>query len=145
MIDRTDQLGATEDVAPTFPIGHRLRDHGLFAIVLGVGAALRILTAIAYRPALLYIDSFGYLGNLHRLDPTGTNPIGYDLLLLRPVLWATNLASVAAVQHALGLGMGVALYLLVLRRSGRPVLAVLAAVPMLLSAYQLQIEQNVMS
>jgi len=49
------------------------------------------------------------------------------------------------VQHVIGLAMGVAIYVLVVRLGARRWVAVLAAVPILLDAYQLQIEQNIMS
>ncbi|MEP7026814.1 MAG: hypothetical protein ABJB47_24000, partial [Actinomycetota bacterium] len=65
-------------------------------------------------------------------------------LPLKVILFAANLNAVAAVQHLLGLAMAVALYLVLLRR-GCPVwLAALAIAPVLLDAYQLQIEQTVM-
>ena len=48
------------------------------------------------------------------------------------------------IQHLLGLGMAVAIYLLLLRRGVPRWLAALATAPVLLDAYQLQIEQNVM-
>ena len=51
---------------------------------------------------------------------------------------------VAAVQHLLGLGMAVALYVLLLRRGSPRWLAALATAPVLLDAYQLQMEQTVM-
>ena len=122
------------------------RRHWIFLAVLGLGFALRVVTQIAYRPALLYIDSYRYLGNLHNLDPAqNSQPIGYIALLLRPVLSVGNLAVVAGVQHILALGMGVAIYALLIRLGVRRWIAVLAAVPVLLDAYQLQIEQNIMS
>jgi hypothetical protein len=118
----------------------------VFLAVLGVGIALRVVTQVAYRPALLYIDSYRYLGNLHDLSPTKTSqPIGYLVLLLRPLLSVGNLAVVAGMQHVIGLGMGVAIYALLIRLGARRWIAVLAAVPVLLDAYQLQIEQNIMS
>ena len=118
----------------------------MFLAVLGVGVVLRVVTQIAYRPALLYIDSYRYLGNLHDLSPTKTSqPIGYLVLLLRPLLSVGSLAVVAGVQHIIGLAMGVAIYALVIRLGARRWIAVLAAVPVLLDAYQLQIEQNIMS
>jgi hypothetical protein len=123
-----------------------VRRHWVFLVVLGVGFALRVVTQIAYRPALLYIDSYRYLGNLHDLEPAqNSQPIGYIALLLRPVLSVGNLAVVAGVQHILGLGMGVAIYALVVHLGARRWIAVLAAAPVLLDAYQLQIEQNIMS
>src|SRR5215207_6378954 len=96
------------------------RRHWVFLVVLAAGVLLRVVTQIAYRPALLYIDSYRYLGNLHDLDPAQTSqPLGYVLLLLRPVLAAANLAVVAAVHHLIGLGMGVAIYALVVRLGAR--------------------------
>jgi hypothetical protein len=122
------------------------RRHWIFLVVLGVGVALRVVTQIAYRPALLYIDSYRYLGNLHDLDPAQTSqPLGYIVLLLRPVLSVGNLAVVTAVQHIIGLAMGVAIYVLLIRFGVRRWVAVLAVVPVLLDAYELQIEQNIMS
>src|SRR5580700_1089216 len=38
-----------------------LRRHWLLAILLAAGLTLRVLAQIAYRPALLYIDSLKYL------------------------------------------------------------------------------------
>jgi hypothetical protein len=123
------------------------RRHWMFLVVLGAGFGLRVVTQVAYRPALLYIDSYRYLGkNLYDLNPAeNSQPIGYMVLLLRPVLSIGNLAVVAAVQHIIGLGMGVAIYAVLLRLGARRWIAVLAAVPVLLDAYQLQIEQNIMS
>src|SRR5262245_6726633 len=122
------------------------RRHWLFLVVLGLGLALRVVAQIAYRPSLLYIDSYTYLGNLNDLNPAKTSqPIGYELFLLRPLLSIGNLAVVAAVQHVVGLAMGIAIYVLAVRLGARRWVAVLAAVPILLDAYQLQIEQNIMS
>ncbi|HEY3734757.1 MAG TPA: hypothetical protein VGL63_12660 [Streptosporangiaceae bacterium] len=122
----------------------RLRRHWLLAVLLAAGLALRIATQLAYRPALLYIDSYKYL---YRAG--GNDPVGYRALL-RPVLAVANLDTVAALQHLLGLAMAVALYALVVRRGasrGAPStrwLAALAAAPVLLDGYQLQMEQTVM-
>jgi hypothetical protein len=121
------------------------RRHWVFLTVLGAGLGLRFVTQLAYRPALLFIDSYSYLENLHGLSPNNAQPIGYVIFLLRPVLSFGNLATVAALQHILGLAMAVAIYS-VLVRLGSPLwLAPLAAAPVLLDAYQLQIEQNIMS
>jgi hypothetical protein len=90
-----------------------LRRHWLLAVLLAAGLALRVLAQIAYRPALLYIDSVKYL-----YVANGADPVGYRVLLT-PLLAVANLDVVAAVQHLLGLGMAVALYLL-MRRRGVP-------------------------
>ncbi|HEY2578140.1 MAG TPA: hypothetical protein VGI74_17700 [Streptosporangiaceae bacterium] len=114
------------------------RQHWLLALLLAAGLVLRVLTQIAYRPALLYIDSYKYL---YRSD--GNDPVGYRVLL-KPILAVANLDTVAAVQHLLGLGMAVALYVLLLRRGTPRWLAALAAAPLLLDGYQLQAEQTIM-
>ncbi len=125
--------------------GHGLaRSHWLFVVVLLLGAALRMCAFIAYQPAILYVDSFRYLDNLVALDPTQLDPIGYDLIL-RVLLHLGGLRGVTGIQHLAGLGIGVALYVLALRHGARHWLAALAATPILLDAYQVQIEQNVMS
>jgi hypothetical protein len=122
-----------------------LRRHRVFLVVAALGVALRVITQLAYRPALLFTDSWNYLSNLTRLDPAQFDPIGYQAILLRPTLWVGNLATVAALQHVLGLAMGVAIYLALIRNGVRPWLAAVATIPVLLAASQLQIEQNIMS
>ena len=91
--------------------GRAARRHWLLLILLAAGLGLRVVTQLAYRPALFYIDSYKYLKG-----SGGHDPVGYNLLL-KPVLWAGNLATVAAVQHLLGLAMAVILYLTLSRRT----------------------------
>jgi hypothetical protein len=86
------------------------------------------VTQVAYRPALLFIDSYAYLGNLHALYPTHIQPIGYDIFL-RPFLWLGSLATVAALQHLIGLGMGIAIYAVLVRLGAHRWVAALAAGP----------------
>ncbi|WP_033294332.1 glycosyltransferase [Amycolatopsis jejuensis] len=121
-----------------------LRRHALLLVFLAAGATLRVLTWVAYQPALLYIDSFRYLDNLHALRADQLNPIGYDLLL-RPLLAIGGLSFVAAVQHLGGLAIAVGIYALARRLGARRWVSALATAPLLLDAYQLQIEQNIMS
>jgi hypothetical protein len=115
------------------------RQHWLFTVILAAGLVLRVLTQVAYRPALLYIDSTKYLLNAY----PGDDPPGYQLAL-KPVLALGGLDLIPVLQHLLGLGMAVALYLVLVRRGAPRWLAALATAPVLLDAYQLQIEQNVM-
>jgi len=115
-----------------------VRGHWPFVLVLSAGLALRVLTEVAYRPALLYIDSAKYL-----VGSRGTAPEGYQVLL-RLLVPVGGLALVAAVQHAFGLAIAIAVYALLIRRRVPRWAAALAAAPVLLDAYQLQLEQTVM-
>ena len=118
-----------------------VRRHWPFAILLAAGVALRAAATVAYRPALVYIDTPRYLGG----DQGGLDPLGYTYLLLRPVLLAGGgLTGVAVAQHALGLAMAAALYALAIRHGAGRWLAALAAAPVLLDAYQVQAEQTIM-
>ena len=116
------------------------RRHWLLAMLLVAGLALRLITKIAYRPALLYIDSPKYLiAGLEKYDPQG-----YRVLVVKPLTWLGNLAVVAGFQHLLGLAMAVAIYIVLIRRNAPRWAAALAAAPVLLDAYQLQMEQTIM-
>jgi hypothetical protein len=116
-----------------------LRRHWLISALLLAGLVLRLLSLIAYQPALLYIDTLKYLYNAW----PGTDPLGYKGVL-KAILLVGNLDTVAAVQHLVGLAMGVAIYAVLLRRGAPRWLAALAAAPVLLDAYELQIEQTIM-
>ncbi len=112
--------------------------HWLVTVIFAAGLVLRVLTQVAYRPALLYIDSARYLAG-----PASSEPEGYRVMLrlLDPL---GGLALVAAVQHVFGLATAVTLYALLIRRGVPRWGAALAAAPVLLDAYQLQLEQTVM-
>jgi hypothetical protein len=118
--------------------------HRPFCSLLLAGLALRIAAQIAYQPALLYIDSKKYLFGVQVRSWGAFDPLGYTLLVLRPMLWITDLAVVALLQHALGIAIAVGLYLLMLRLGVNRWLAALATAPILLDAYQLVAEQTIM-
>jgi hypothetical protein len=115
-----------------------LRRHWLAAVLLATGLVLRLLTLLAYRPALFYIDTTRYLYNAGGMDPVGYKGP------LRAILLVANFDTVAAIQHLLGLAMAVVIYLLVLRRGASRWLAALAIAPLLLDAFQIQSEQTIM-
>ena len=118
--------------------GRLARRHWALLVLLAAGLGLRVVTQIAYRPALFYIDSYKYLRG-----SGGSDPVGYNILL-KPILWVGNLAMVAGFQHLLGLAMAVTIYTLLTRRGAPRWAATLAAAPILLDAYQLQMEQTIM-
>jgi hypothetical protein len=123
-----------------------VRRHWILGALLVLGLVLRVLTMIAYRPAILYIDSVAsYLLPLPTLNVTGQDPIGYDILLLKPVLAVGNLTTVVALQHLFGLAIAIAGYALLVHKGVWRWLAALAMAPVLLDAYQVQIEQNIMT
>lgn len=115
------------------------RPHWPFAIVLACGLALRVLAQTAYHPALIYIDSIKYLYNAY----PGSDPVGYKGPL-RAILAVGDLGTVTAIQHLLGLAMAVTIYVVLVRRGAGRWLAALATLPVLLDAYQIQIEQTIM-
>ena len=116
-----------------------LRRHWLISLLLLAGLVLRVLAMIAYRPALLYIDSLKYIFGAW----PGNDPLGYNVIL-KIVLVPGNLTVVTALQHLAGLAMAVTLYAVLLRRRVPRWLAALAAAPVLLDGYEIQIEQNIM-
>jgi hypothetical protein len=138
----TEPLG-TEPV--TGRVARFARRHALFGAVLLAAAAVRVIVILGFRGALLTPDSTDYLADtVGKVMPGLVRPSGYPVMLwlLKPF---HSLAVVVAVQHGLGLGLGVAGYAL-LRRLGLPGWgATLAMVPVLLSAYALQLEHFLLS
>jgi len=120
----------------------RARRHWLFGLVLVAALALRVLTALAFRPIMWFGgDSASYLATGLRLipDPSRVGGYGFMLWVLRPL---HSFALVAAVQHVMGLAMGILIYLLA-RRFGLPAwAAALATIPVLFDAYELQLEAD---
>ncbi|WP_245646848.1 hypothetical protein [Microtetraspora niveoalba] len=120
------------------------RRHRWFLGVLGLGAALRIVTMLGFRPALWFPDSYSYVVTAMRPKPDLVRPAGYSMFLrlLEPL---HDFGFVALTQHALGLLTGVMIYVAVIRRR-RPLWAgTLASAPVLLDAYQVQLEHLLVS
>jgi hypothetical protein len=116
-----------------------LRYHWLATALIVAGAVLRVITWMAYHPAIFYIDSIKYLYRGWQ----GADPLGYKVPL-KIILAIGDLGTVTAFQHLVGLGVGVALYVLLIRRGINRWLAALAIAPILLDAYQLQAEATIM-
>jgi hypothetical protein len=115
------------------------RQNWLACLLMAAGLVLRVMAQLAYRPALIYVDTLKYLYGVY----PGSDPLGYKLPL-KVILAVGNLSVVAAVQHLLGLAMGAVLYILLRRRGVSRWLAAIAMAPVLLDAYQLQMEQTIM-
>jgi hypothetical protein len=120
------------------------RRHWLFAALLAGAAALRAVVMLGYPPAIWFNDSYSYVDSALARSASTARPGGYPifLILLQPF---HSFALVVALQHLMGLAMGAGTYAL-LRRRGLPAWgAALAAVPVLYDAYQVQMEQEILS
>ncbi len=119
-----------------------VRRHWLFGLVLAGAIAVRVLAMLAFRPIMWFGgDSASYLATALRGVPDPSRVGGYAVALwvLRPL---HSFAAVAAVQHVMGLAIGVLIYLLA-RRYGLPAwAATLATIPVFFDAYQLQLESD---
>jgi hypothetical protein len=116
-----------------------LRRHWLVSVFLAAGLVLRVLAKVAYNPALIYVDTLKYLYGVY----PGSDPLGYRVLL-KVLLPFGGLPVVAVLQSLLGLAVAVVLYVVLLRRGIARWLAAVAVAPVLLDAYQLQMEQTIM-
>ena len=145
--DTAPAAAAAGDNAPATPARWRwltlpavlLRRHWLMSLLLLGGLALRVVALAAYHPALIYVDSLKYL---YSASP-GSEPMGYAALL-HIVLTGGDLGTVVVIQHLAGLAMGVTVYAVLVRRGAGRWLAAIAAAPVLLDAYQVQMEQMIM-
>jgi len=120
----------------------RVRRHALFGVALAGAIAVRVLVMLAFRPVMWFGgDSASYLATGLRLtpDPSRVGGYGFMLWLLRPL---HSFVVVAAVQHAMGIAIGVLIYLLARRFCLPGWAATLAALPVFFDAYQLQLEQD---
>jgi len=128
---------------------HFARRHGLFGALLLVATAVRLIAMLGFPGALLFGDSQAYVSVAMHIQPGDgygvlVRPSGYPgmLVLLSPL---HSVLAVVAVQHLMGLSVGTAGYAL-LRRRGLPGWgATLAMVPVLLSAYAIQLEHFILS
>ena len=116
-----------------------------FLAALAVGIALRAAVMVAYRPALLFPDSFGYLRLADDLRLSPVHPVGYPVLLWPIVHLLHSAYGIAAIQHVLGLAIAVAGYVFLARRGLPRWAAALATLPVLLDPLQLVLEQYVLS
>ncbi|GII97313.1 hypothetical protein [Sinosporangium siamense] len=120
--------------------------HRVFVVAMALGSALRLMTMLGFGPALWFNDSYEYVSvALHpeRPHPIRPNGYGFLLLILEPF---HSFTLVVFLQHLMGLATAVLVYALLVKRFDLPGWgATLAAVPVLFDAYQIQLEQLVMS
>jgi hypothetical protein len=118
--------------------------HRLFAAAFGLGLAVRVIAMLGFPPAIWFGgDSASYLSTALYHTPGTSRLSGYGivLLMLSPF---HSFTVVTAVQHLMGLAVGVMIYAL-LRRYGLPGWgATLAALPVLFDAYQIELEHEIL-
>ncbi|MEU0565112.1 hypothetical protein ABZ297_06930 [Nonomuraea sp. NPDC005983] len=122
-----------------------LRRHRVFAAAFAVGGVLRLVTMLGYGPAMWFNDSYEYVSVALHPRPHPIRPDGYGfwLLLLKPF---HSFTLVVFTQHLMGLATAALMYALLRRKFALPKWgATLAAAPVLFDAYQIQLEQMVMS
>jgi hypothetical protein len=131
------------------PLARRLRElvarDPFFAGALTAGAALRLLAMISYPGALWFSgDSYVYVGAALRPRPDLSKTTGYSFFL-RALLPFHSFTLVTGLQHLIGLGIAVMIYLLA-RRSGVPKRwATVATLPVLLDGFVIEDEHMIMA
>jgi hypothetical protein len=119
--------------------------HWIFISVVIFGALVRAVATVAYQPAFMFFgDSFSYIVGAQRLAPPNDRPFGYSAFL-RLASYFGDLGFVVIVQHLAGIALAVAIYAVLIKRGAAPWLGALVTAPLLLDAYLIQIEQNVLS
>jgi 4-amino-4-deoxy-L-arabinose transferase-like glycosyltransferase len=118
--------------------------HAGFLVLLLLGAAARGLAVHAYVPAFFFPDSASYLHVAHSGVPDLHRTWGYSAFLA-VLERLVPFGQVVVVQHLLGLLAAVLVYALLQRRGVRRSVSCLAAAPLLLDGYVVQIEHYVMA
>lgn len=120
--------------------------HLFFLGLFSMGFILRMIAWLAYKPAILLLgDTTAYLNAAAgQVQGPSWHPMLYSLLL-KPAVWMGSLAFATAIQHVLGLLLAVLLYALLIRVGARPGLAALGTAPLLLDAYQINLEQHILT
>jgi hypothetical protein len=131
------------------PLVRRLRElaarHPQFALALAAGAALRLLAMISYPGALWFSgDSYVYVGAALRPRPDLSKTTGYSLFL-RALLPFHSFTLVTGLQHLMGLGIAVMIYLLALRVGVPKLWATAATLPVLLDGFEIEDEHMIMA
>ena len=118
--------------------------HPQFSVALAVGAALRLVAMLGYPGALWFAgDSYVYVGAALRPTPDQSKTTGYSLFL-RALLPFHSFTLVTGVQHLMGLGIAVMVYVLARRAGVSKLWATAATLPVLLDGFEIEDEHMVM-
>jgi hypothetical protein len=121
-----------------------IRRHWPFALVLAAGALLRLACEIAYRPALFYSDSWGYLSMAHGggiVSFAPLRPSGYPLIL-KVLHWLTL---TTVVQHLAGLAVATLAYATLRGLDVRRWVATVAGAFVALDAWAIALDQYILA
>jgi hypothetical protein len=137
----------------TTPLTAKLRDHMRFPrahvaliTLVAAGGALRLWFMSSYRPGFVgYPDAHAYIIAARSLHWNPYKPVGYPLLLRALRALDPRLSFTVAVQHVLGLGTGVLIYLSTVPFVRRPAIALLPALVVLFGGAQVFLEHSVLS
>ena len=123
-----------------------LRDHWPLVTVIALGLVVRIMVAIAYRPALFFSDSWSYVSLAYGGGHFAPDrPSGYPFVLALIGLPGRSLFVITALQHLAGIATGLLSYLLLMRAgAGRHVASVVAGL-VILNAYAIVLEQTILA
>src|SRR3974390_2019257 len=120
-------------------------EHKLFTGALAVGAAVRLFAMIGYPGALWFAgDSYVYLGAALRPPPNLSKSTGYSFFL-RALLPFHSLTLVTIAQHLMGLAVAVMVYALLRHYNVSRLWSTVAALPVLLDGYMIEIEHLIMA
>jgi hypothetical protein len=123
------------------------RDTGVI-VVLALAIGLRIAVTLAYRPALLWDDSWEYLDLAWGQSFVAfevDHPSGYPAIIWLLSRAGRSLVTIVAVQHLAGLLAGVGVYALLVRQRINRWVAALGSAVVLLDGYAIAVEEYVMS
>jgi hypothetical protein len=137
---RESLRGAAEAVTPQA----LRRSHRLFAVLVLLALAPRILAALSFRPALLTADSFLYLRDAVDGRLGNIRPSGYSFFVSIFQGFTHALLVVTTVQHLMGIAIAIIVYVL-LRYWGLPGWgAALAAAPTLFDVREIALESYIL-
>jgi hypothetical protein len=125
-----------------------LRAHWPLALVLAVATVVRIAVAVAYWPAVFFGDSWSYLNLAFEGDPIAfapDRPSGYPLVIDLLSVFGRSLGAITVAQHLAGLVTGVLVYALILRLRLPRWVATAGAALVVLDAYAIALEQQVLA
>jgi hypothetical protein len=131
--------------APLARLRELVARHPQFSVALAAGAVLRLVAMLGYPGALWFAgDSYVYVGAALRLTPDQSKTTGYSLFL-RALLPFHSLTLVTGLQHLMGLGIAVMVYILARRAGVSKLWATAATLPVLLDGFQIEDEHMVMA